>query len=163
VHAAAAAAGACVTRDRFGVSVPRNDQERSMPTASVYMFNQTGLNASLIINNGNLFTINGTSDSAKWVANTSVLKFSSTSSNPGDFNLNDNTLYIYLQNQQMHKYTLTIANANPGSIQIHIFFYDTAQSYAGLIMLYEGQPLTQPPIVIAPVPGSFHRETKKPM
>ena len=134
-----------------------------MPTASVYMFNQTSLNASIIINNGNLFTINGTSDSAKWVAQTQVKNFSSTSQNPGDFNLNANTLYIYLQNQQMHKYTLNIANANPGSIQIHIFFYDTAGTYAGLVMLYEGQPLTQPPLVIAPVPGSYHQETKKPM
>jgi hypothetical protein len=163
VHAAATAAGAFVTRDRSCVSVPANDQERAMTTASVYMFNQTNLNAAIIVNNGNLFTINGTSDSAKWVANTSVLKFSSTASNPGDFNLHNNTLYIYLQNQQMYKYVLPIENANPGSIQIHIFFYDIGQTTSGLVMLYEGGPVTQPPIVIGPAPTAVHKDTKKPL
>src|SRR5689334_4440876 len=98
VCAAATAARAFVTRDRSGVSVPPNDQERSMTTASVYMFNQTNLTAAITINNGNQIQLTGTSDSSKWVAQTSVQTFQTPGTVPGNFNAGTNVLLITLGN-----------------------------------------------------------------
>jgi hypothetical protein len=129
-----------------------------MANFSVYMFNQTNLQANIIINNGTQFTITGTSDTLKWVAGTSVQTYQSVGTTPGNFNQGGNTLLINLGNNTTYSYGLNIANTNPGSIQVHIFFYDTGQTYAGLIMLYEGQPLTQPPVLVAPVPAKAHKQ-----
>jgi hypothetical protein len=123
-----------------------------MTTASVYMLNQTNLTANIMINNGNQFSIDGTSDSAKWAANTAVKTFQSPGMQPGNFNAGKNQVLMNLANQQTYLYNLDIANTNPGSIQVHIFFYDVGQSYAGVIMLYAGRPLTQPPLLIGPAP-----------
>jgi hypothetical protein len=123
-----------------------------MTTASVYMFNQTSLNAQIIINSGTPFMINGTSDSAKWVPQTSVQTFQTPGTVPGNFNAGNNVLLMNLGANQFYKYNLLIDNPNPGSIELYIFFYDKYQTYAGIMMLYEGGPLTEPPTLIGPSP-----------
>ena len=75
---------------------------------------------------------------------------------PGNFNAGKNEVLINLANNETYLYTLDIQNLNPGSIQVHIFFYDIGESYAGVIMLYEGRPVTQPPLLIGPAPVPSH-------
>jgi hypothetical protein len=123
-----------------------------MTTASVYILNQTNLTAQIMINEGSPFTIAGTSDSTKWMPNISVQTFQSRGRTPGNFNLGQNVLLISLGNNQAYIYHLAINNENPGSIQLCIFFYDPTQSYAGIMMFYEGQPLTMPPTLTPPAP-----------
>jgi hypothetical protein len=121
--------------------------------ASVYMFNQTGSSANVIVNNGNQFTINGTSDSSGWVANSKTLTYQFPDIIHGNFNSGQNTLQVNLSNSDNYFYRFTLP-ANAGSVEVHILAADQSGAVATLVVLVEGLPVTSTTSLIAGTPAS---------
>lgn len=112
--------------------------------SDVYVFNQTGSEAFLIINKGKQLSIAGTSDTAKWVAQSSTLELMEAGTAPGKLSAGiTNILRINFGNQQAFQYEIIIPEGCTDSIQIHIFSGSTDAKVPTLVVLKNGQPLTK--------------------